>query len=51
MRAKAFPGEDPNSLPLPESIIETFVTLALPSCTRNGEIVQAEIGVKRRRSS
>jgi len=51
MRAKAFPGEDPNSLPPPESITETFVTLALPSCTRNGEIVQAEIGVKRRRSS
>lgn len=28
MRAKAFPGEDPNSLPTPESITEWFVRLA-----------------------
>jgi NAD(P)-dependent dehydrogenase (short-subunit alcohol dehydrogenase family) len=51
MRAKAFPGEDPETLPSPESVAETFVTLAMASCTRNGEIVRANIGVKRRRSS
>jgi NAD(P)-dependent dehydrogenase (short-subunit alcohol dehydrogenase family) len=28
MRAKAFPGEDPNTLPTPESITEWFVRLA-----------------------
>lgn len=42
MRAEAFPGEDPQSLPPPESVAETFVELALPSCTRHGEIVQAD---------
>lgn len=28
MRAKAFPGEDPNSLPTPEQVSDWFVTLA-----------------------
>jgi NAD(P)-dependent dehydrogenase (short-subunit alcohol dehydrogenase family) len=41
MRADAFPGEDPNTLRTPEAIVDTFVELALPSCTRNGEIVNA----------
>lgn len=30
MRAKAFPGEDPATLPAPESITEWFVRLAMP---------------------
>jgi len=51
MRAKAFPGEDPEALHPPESVTETFVTLATPSCTRNGEIVRADARVKLRRTS
>ena len=41
MRADAFPGEDPNTLRTPDAIVDTFVELALPSCTRNGEVVNA----------
>jgi NAD(P)-dependent dehydrogenase (short-subunit alcohol dehydrogenase family) len=40
MRAKAMPGEDPETLPKPEDLAETFVRLALPGCTENGTIVQ-----------
>jgi NAD(P)-dependent dehydrogenase (short-subunit alcohol dehydrogenase family) len=39
LRARAFPGEDPNSLPLPESVTDYFVDLAAGDCTRNGDIV------------
>lgn len=41
MRAAAFPGEDPMTLPPPESIADAFLALALPSCKKNGEIVKA----------
>jgi len=41
LRARAFPGEDPSRLPPPESITDAFLTLALPECTRNGEVVMA----------
>ncbi len=41
MRAKAFPGEDPETLPAPEAITETFVELAEAACTKNGEVVGA----------
>jgi NAD(P)-dependent dehydrogenase (short-subunit alcohol dehydrogenase family) len=41
MRAAAFPGEDPETLPAPEEITEAFVDLAEPGCTRNGEVVRA----------
>ncbi len=41
MRASAFPGEDPMRLPAPEALTETFVDLAVPECTRNGEVVRA----------
>ncbi len=40
MRAKAYPGEDPMTLPTPEEIAPLFVDLALPSCERSGEIVE-----------
>jgi NAD(P)-dependent dehydrogenase (short-subunit alcohol dehydrogenase family) len=40
LRARAFPGEDPNSLPPPESVADLFLDLASPECTRNGEIVR-----------
>ncbi len=39
LRARAFPGEDPSRLAPPESITEAFLTLALPECADNGEIV------------
>jgi NAD(P)-dependent dehydrogenase (short-subunit alcohol dehydrogenase family) len=41
MRASAFPGEDPSKLRKPEEITQAFVDLALPTCQRNGEIVEA----------
>jgi NAD(P)-dependent dehydrogenase (short-subunit alcohol dehydrogenase family) len=41
LRARAFPGEDPSRLPLPESVADGFLSLALPECTRNGEVVMA----------
>lgn len=39
MRAKAFPGEDPASLPTPEEIVPLFLELASPHCTLNGDLV------------
>ena len=39
MRAKAMPGEDPETLPQPEDLAEIFIQLALPDCDRNGEVV------------
>ncbi len=38
LRARVFPGEDPARLPTPESVAGAFLPLALPQCTRNGEI-------------
>lgn len=39
MRAKAFPGEDPMTLPAPEDLVPLFLELASPACTMNGRIV------------
>lgn len=39
MRAQAFPGEDPQSLPEPEAVADLFVELAAPTCQRHGEMV------------
>lgn len=41
MRAKAFPGEDPNRVPPPESITDRFVEVAEARWTANGERVRA----------
>lgn len=41
MRAQAYPGEDPNTLKIPEDIAGLFVDLAAPGCTLNGETVDA----------
>ncbi len=41
MRAQAYPGEDPETLPLPEDVCGTFVEIASPDYTGNGKIVQA----------
>lgn len=40
MRAQAFPGEDPMTLPHPDEIAPHFVELASPDCTRHGEVVR-----------
>ncbi len=40
MRAQAFPGEDPETLPPPDSLTGPFVELAEPACTRHGEILR-----------
>lgn len=39
MRAKAFPGEDPSTLPAPEDVAAAIVELTLPSESRNGEVI------------
>jgi NAD(P)-dependent dehydrogenase (short-subunit alcohol dehydrogenase family) len=44
MRAKAFPGEDPESLKTPESITPAFVRLADASCTDNGRVFDLKKG-------
>ena len=41
LRARVFPGEDPMTLPPPESVADAFLQLAVPECERNGEIVNA----------
>ena len=42
LRARAFPAEDPATLPSPESVAEAFLALALPECAKNGELVPAQ---------
>ena len=42
MRAKAYPGEDPQTLPTPEQIAEKFLPLALPDFEGNGQIIKAQ---------
>ena len=37
MRADAFPGEDPMTLPTPDELAAMFVDLSLPDCTLHGE--------------
>jgi NAD(P)-dependent dehydrogenase (short-subunit alcohol dehydrogenase family) len=39
MRAKAFPGEKPETLPAPEQLCELFVSLAVATSDRNGETI------------
>ena len=41
MRASAFPGENPKTLKMPESIASLFLELAETSCNRHGEILEA----------
>ena len=39
MRAKAMPGEDPETLPAPEALAPLIVELLSPGCTKNGELI------------
>jgi len=41
MRAKGFPGEDPETLRLPEAVVPPLLELLSPACTKNGELVRA----------
>lgn len=43
MWQEAFPGREPSEVPPPEDIVPKFVELALPSCTLNGEIINAQL--------
>lgn len=46
MRSKAFPGEDPMTLPTPEDIAPLVVDLSLPSSKINGVVVRYRDWVK-----
>jgi len=41
MRAKAYPGEDPQTLPKPEDITHIFLDLAAEDCSHHGQILKA----------
>jgi NAD(P)-dependent dehydrogenase (short-subunit alcohol dehydrogenase family) len=41
LRARAFPGEKPETVPGPESVTDAFVALAEAGCTRHGELLVA----------
>jgi hypothetical protein len=41
MRAAAYPGEDPDTLPTPEDVTEPFVRLARADYAGTGEVVKA----------
>ncbi|MDR3500867.1 MAG: SDR family NAD(P)-dependent oxidoreductase [Parvibaculum sp.] len=40
MRKQAMPGEDPTSLTKPADLVPLFIELAMPSYTKNGEVVE-----------
>lgn len=40
MRALAMPGEDPQTLPAPDTVTDAFVRLASAECNANGEIIK-----------
>ena len=42
MRAKAYPGEDPMTLPPPKDVTEIFVELAAAHCDRHGDVISAQ---------
>jgi NAD(P)-dependent dehydrogenase (short-subunit alcohol dehydrogenase family) len=39
MRAKAFPGEDPNTLPAPDELVPLFLELVSPECDVSGRVI------------
>ncbi|MEQ1715381.1 MAG: SDR family NAD(P)-dependent oxidoreductase [Hyphomicrobium sp.] len=39
MRAKAFPGEDPQTLPAPDDLVPLFLELSSPACQLNGDVI------------
>lgn len=51
MRAKAFPGEDPKTLPAPEEIVPLVLELVGPECTANGQVFSFRDWQRRRVSA
>lgn len=39
MRSKAFPGEDPMTLPAPEDLVPLFLEMASSGCQKNGDVI------------
>jgi NAD(P)-dependent dehydrogenase (short-subunit alcohol dehydrogenase family) len=39
MRAKAFPGEDPDTLPAPDALVPLFIELVSPECEFSGRVI------------
>ncbi len=50
MRARAVPDEDPMILKTPDDIAPLFVELALPSCERQGEWINADVWLEERKT-
>ena len=42
MRAQAMPGEDPETLPKPDTLVPLFMSLVDPALTRHGECIDAQ---------
>lgn len=42
MRVRAFPGEDPNTLPLPDDVMATYLYLMGEDCTETGQTLLAQ---------
>jgi NAD(P)-dependent dehydrogenase (short-subunit alcohol dehydrogenase family) len=51
MRAKAFPGEDPDTLPAPEDVVPMVLDLLSPEYTHNGRVVTFRDWQKKREST
>ncbi len=46
LRARAYPGEDAEKQPAPETVVEPFLALARPDCSRHGELIRARADAK-----
>jgi NAD(P)-dependent dehydrogenase (short-subunit alcohol dehydrogenase family) len=51
LRAKAFPGEDPDTLPAPEDVVPMFLDLLSPDYSHNGRVVTFRDWQKKRVST
>jgi NAD(P)-dependent dehydrogenase (short-subunit alcohol dehydrogenase family) len=40
LRARAYPGEEPDQQPAPETAVAPFLVLAAPDCSRHGELIR-----------
>ena len=49
MRAKAMPGEDPDTLPSPADLATAMIELCLPNCSQSGAIFDFQDGAIRQR--
>ena len=47
MRAEAFPGEDPASLPTADAIAEAFIPMAMENYDKNGVVVNAREAIQK----